>query len=111
MFSCTSDDDGDFANHFGCLCHRPEIQSLTRRMTTELSRRGFVVGVGASIASLGFARRVNAKSAPTSSQPILFTNFRLFDGKSDALRDGQRLLVEGGQIKFVTANDSTSRVI
>jgi imidazolonepropionase-like amidohydrolase len=80
-------------------------------MTTDLSRRGFVAGVGASIASLGFARRVEATSAPTSSQPILFTNFRLFDGKSDALRDGQRLLIEGGHIKFVTANDSTSQVI
>ena len=30
MFSCTSDDDATLVSHSGCLCHRPEIQSLTR---------------------------------------------------------------------------------
>ena len=31
----------------GCLCHRPEIQTLTRRIDADLSRRGFVAGAGA----------------------------------------------------------------
>jgi hypothetical protein len=45
MFSCTSDDDADLVNPAGCLCHRPEIQVLTRRVNTGLSRRGFVAGM------------------------------------------------------------------
>jgi imidazolonepropionase-like amidohydrolase len=43
-----------------------------------------------------------AQLAPaTPSRPILFTNFRLFDGKSGTLRDGLHLLVDGNRIKAV----------
>ncbi|MDL2405884.1 amidohydrolase family protein [Rhizobium calliandrae] len=37
--------------------------------------------------------------------PILFTNFRLFDGKSGALQDGYRLLVDGSRIKSLVRED------
>jgi imidazolonepropionase-like amidohydrolase len=77
-------------------------------MTNELSRRGFVAGVGASIASLGFSRGVKAQSPPPA---VLFKNFRLFDGKSDALRDGIQLLVEGDRIKFANSNSSDAQEI
>jgi len=106
MFSCTSLTDTPIASHAGCLCHRPEIQALTRRISADLSRRGFVAGMSVSAAVLGLPRRVSAQSA--SVQPprsILFTNFRLFDGKSGPLREGLRLLVEGNRIKaIVTGN-------
>jgi hypothetical protein len=36
MFTCTSDDDSDLMKHAGCLCHRPEIQALTRRVNMDL---------------------------------------------------------------------------
>jgi imidazolonepropionase-like amidohydrolase len=102
MFSCTSDDDANLVRHAGCLCHRPEIQVLTRRVSTDLSRRGFVAGMAISIASLGLPRHANAQPVPAQpSRPILFTNFRLFDGKSGSLREGMRLLVEGNRIKAV----------
>ena len=102
MFSCTSDDDANLVRHAGCLCHRPEIQVLTRRVNTDLSRRGFVAGMAISIASLGLPRHANAQPVPAQpSRPILFTNFRLFDGKSGSLREGMRLLVEGNRIKAV----------
>ena len=106
MFSCTSLTVTPLASHASCLCHRPEIQALMRRIGADLSRRGFVAGMTASAAVLGLPRRVSAQ--PASAQPsrsILFTNFRLFDGKSGSLREGLRLLVEGNRIKaIVTGN-------
>jgi imidazolonepropionase-like amidohydrolase len=103
MFSCTSNDDADVVKHTGCLCHRPEIQVLTRRVNTGLSRRGFVAGMTTSIASLGLSRHATALPVPAPpSRPILFANFRLFDGKSGSLREGVRLLVEGNRIKAVS---------
>jgi imidazolonepropionase-like amidohydrolase len=106
MFSCTSLTDTPLASRASCLCHRPEIQALMRRIGADLSRRGFIAGMTASAAVLGLPRRVSAQ--PASAQPsrsILFTNFRLFDGKSGSLREGLRLLVEGNRIKaIVTGN-------
>ena len=106
MFSCTSDDDADLINPAGCLCHRPEIQVLTRRVNTDLSRRGFVAGMATSIASLGLSRHATAQPVPAPpSRQILFANFRLFDGKSGSLREGVRLLVEGNRIKALVAGN------
>ena len=42
-----------------------------------------------------------ARTTPGPPRPIAFTNFRLFDGKSSALREGFGLVVEGGRIKAV----------
>ena len=64
MFSWTSNETTDLTGHAGCPCHSPEVQSLTRRIGAELSRRGFVAGVGASVASLGLVKLANAQSAP-----------------------------------------------
>lgn len=104
MFSCTSSDTPDA--HLGCLCHRPEIRSLTRRIDIDLSRRGFVAGMAASIATLGLGGRARAQAAGAAPPPpVLFTNFRLFDGKSSSLQDGFRLLVDGSQIKSLVQGD------
>jgi len=91
-------------DHLGCLCHRPELQSLSRRIGADLSRREVVAGM-ASISSLGLPSLAAARPAPTPdnpSRPILFTNVRLFDGKSSALREAIRVLVDGNRIKAVT---------
>ena len=101
MFSCTSAETIHDGGAGGCLCHRPEIQTLTRRINADLSRRGFVAGAGASLAALGLPRKAKAETLPEPAPPIVFTNFLLFDGKSGALREGLRLLVEGGRIKSV----------
>ena len=45
MLSCAQVDKPDAAGSVGCLCHRPEIQSLTRRIGADLSRRSLIVGV------------------------------------------------------------------
>src|SRR5271170_3831103 len=99
MFSCSSDDQPDTAASQGCLCCRGELQSLTRRINADLSRRGFVAGIGASIAALGLPRAARAQNASDPTQRIILTNFLLFDGKSNALRGGLALIVEGGRIK------------
>jgi hypothetical protein len=76
MFSCTPDHDEQLTGHAGCACHRPELQALTRRLNADLSRRGFVAGLGASLAMLGLPRRTAAQPTPPA-QSILFRNFRL----------------------------------
>ena len=59
-----------------------------------------------SIASLGLSRHATAQPVPAPpSRPILFANFRLFDGKSGSLREGVRLLVEGNRIKALVAGN------
>src|SRR5271165_3541449 len=104
MFSCTSGDEAISENQGGCLCCRPQIQFLNRRIGADLSRRGFVAGIGASLASLGFTRQVVAQTA--AAPPVVFTNFQLFDGRSRTLRGGLRLLIEADRIKALTSGDA-----
>jgi imidazolonepropionase-like amidohydrolase len=105
MFSCTpANDTADLIPSSGCGCCRSEVRSIGRRIVRDLSRRGFIAGVGASLASLGFTRRVAAQPSD-AVRPVLFSNFLLFDGKSSALQGGLRLLIEAGRIKALAAND------
>ena len=80
------------------------MRSIGQRIVRDLSRRGFIAGVGASLASLGFTRRAAAQP-PDAVRPVLFSNFLLFDGKSSALQGGLRLLVEAGRIKALATNE------
>jgi imidazolonepropionase-like amidohydrolase len=105
MYACTpADDSAEAAPHVGCGCCAPQVRSIARRIDRELSRRGFIAGVGASLASLGFSPRARAQAAE-GARPVVFSNFLLFDGKSSALRGGLRLLVEGGRIKTLATDD------
>src|SRR5215469_10091771 len=94
-----------------CSCCLPQLQLATRRIDRELSRRGFIAGMGASLAtlaSLGLARPAGAQGAPSGpTPPILFRNFLLFDGTSAALRGGLHLLVEGNRIKLIATGELT----
>ncbi len=106
MLSCRSGDEAGLTEHQSCLCHRPGIQAVTRLIEADLSRRGFVAGMTASIASLGLPLGVKAQPMPARPPtPILFTNFRLFDGKSGALREGLVLLVDDNRIKAVSTGN------
>ena len=104
MHSCTQANDDQTGGLSGCACCTPLIQSASRRITAGLSRRGFVAGMGASLAALGFVRRVDAE-AEGPPPPIVLTNFRLFDGRSADLRSGLRLLIEGDRIKQIAAGE------
>jgi hypothetical protein len=82
----------------GCACCSAEVRAITRRLNTNLSRRGFVAGTTASVALLGIAAFSGA-SAQTPTEPAsLFTNERVFDGMNLNPREGMSILVKGGFI-------------
>jgi imidazolonepropionase-like amidohydrolase len=108
MASCTSADHVDASCYSTCFCCHPQLQVATRRINRHLSRRGFIAGAGASLASLGLFRPDRARAAPPGLTPtIVFRNFLLFDGTSEALRGGLHLLVEGKHIKLIATGDLT----
>ena len=104
-----STDEADSNACGSCLCERPDIHAAARRIGADLSRRGFFAGITASVASLGLPLPAAAQAKPAPRpRAILFRNFRLFDGKSASLRDGQSLLVEGSLIKDLAAGNPTA---
>src|SRR6185437_16431463 len=90
-----------------CPCCQPQVQLAAPRINRELSRRGFLAGVGASLATLGLFRPKLAQAAPESpARPLVFRNVLLFAGKSDKLRGGLRVLVEGNRIAQIGGDDA-----
>src|SRR4029450_9359685 len=85
--------------------HTPGLEQITRRMSDDISRRALIGGMAASIAALGarLARGQGGRVPEAPDAPILFTNLRLFDGKSDALRAGLRVRVDRTRIAAVGA--------
>jgi imidazolonepropionase-like amidohydrolase len=106
MFSCTSADQPGVSTYPSCGCCQPQLARAARRISRDISRRGFVAGTGASLAALGFARSARAQTV-SPTRPILFSNFMLFDGKSQALRGGLWLLVDGNRIKQIAGAGPT----
>ena len=105
MFSRKRGDKEDSGHPFACFCQKSEIEFLNNRISVGLSRRGFVAGMAASMLTLILPKLASAQTAPPPANPtlpVLFTNFRLFDGKADTLRDGLYLLVDGNRIQSVT---------
>jgi imidazolonepropionase-like amidohydrolase len=103
MVSCEATDQTGPST---CLCCLPQLRSAARRIDREMTRRGFIAGTGASLASLGLVRPAGAQTvSPGPRPPIMFGNFQLFDGRSNGLRGGLRLLVEGNRIKRIASGD------
>lgn len=103
MFACTELTDN--AKHLACICHQPTFHSATRRFNAGLTRRGFVAGTGASLATmaaLGFPTR---SSAQAQAQPttVVLSNANLFDGVASSARAGVSVLVEGNRIKSIVS--------
>ncbi len=71
------------------------MEVLNRRLSIDLSRRGFI---GALAVALASPRLAEAQAAP---QSILFRNVQVFDGRSSALRPSLSVLVEGNRIKAI----------
>ena len=108
MIFRTSADQVGLSSCPTCLCCTPRLQSAAARINREMSRRGFIAGVGASLMSLGLVPSTGVQAAPSGpTPPIVFGNFLLFDGKSGVLRGGLRLLVEGNRIKQIATGDVT----
>jgi imidazolonepropionase-like amidohydrolase len=94
MFACAPDDERPL-QRAGCLCHTPAFARLNRRLSEKFScptvaGGGFAVGSGGASAA-----------PPARTAPIAFVNLRVFDGKSDTLRSGLEVVVEGNIIKSV----------
>lgn len=82
-----------------------------QRISADLSRRGFVTGMAASMLSLilpGLANAQQATPPGAPARPVLFTNFRLFDGKSSRLRDGLSMSIDGNRIGHITSGQPAS---
>jgi len=94
MFVCAPDDD-TAPQRLGCLCHTPAFARLNRHVSAKfaspaLAASTFAAGsAGASAAS------------PGRNGPVAFVNLRLFDGRSEALRSGLEVVVEGNLITSV----------
>lgn len=89
----------------GCLCCTPFLRDFTRRVTADLSRRTMMMGLGASASSVGLGvyRPARAQTEAPAETPgvTVFSNVRLFDGRSDALRDGLAVVVDGEKVTDV----------
>jgi hypothetical protein len=91
-----------------CICCTQEVQSFTNRVTSDLSRRGFLGGAAASLVGLGlpdFAKAQTSAVPSTTNRPIVFRNLRLFDGTGSALRSGVSVLIEGDKIVDVASGE------
>jgi imidazolonepropionase-like amidohydrolase len=69
------------------------------RVNADQSRRGFLIGSGISIASLGLPDLAAAAAQPNG---VLFENVRIFDGVSDKLSTPTNVLVVGNVIKTIS---------
>ena len=90
---------------YSCFCNKALAQYANRRIGADLARRGFLIGMGATMLSavlpeLAWAQGTSP-AATGAPPPVTFTNFRLFDGKSAALRDGMYLAVDGNRISQI----------
>jgi imidazolonepropionase-like amidohydrolase len=106
MFSRKPGNQNNSAHPFACFCQKSEVEFVNNRISADLSRRGFVTGMAASMLALILPKLASAQTAPlpaSPTQPVLFTNLRLFDGKSGTLRDGLSVLVNGNRIQSVAA--------
>jgi imidazolonepropionase-like amidohydrolase len=101
MFLCAPH-DGEAPRRVGCLCHTPVFARLNAHLAQKFSRYSSRVAIGASLGAFAAGSGSMAATATAASvAPIAFSNLRLFDGKSDALIEGLRVVVEGRTIKSV----------
>jgi imidazolonepropionase-like amidohydrolase len=87
-----------------CACCTAEVRAITRRVDHDLSRRGFLVGSSASVASLGlaaFAAPAQAQASP--ARPVLFRNARVFNGLDANTQPGMSVLLQGDSIAEIAS--------
>lgn len=85
----------------GCGCFSPALQHATKRLDA-FSRRGFLAGLGATVAAAA-ATPGDAFAQAGAPSRTFFTNARLFDGRADSLQSGMQVLVEGDRIAAIDA--------
>jgi imidazolonepropionase-like amidohydrolase len=103
MFECAPE-DGAGPRQAGCLCHTPAFARLNARLSQKFARPSSLKAIGAAFAAGSGSTLARASAAPIAR--IAFTNARLFDGKSDALKQGLRVVVDGATIDAVEPADA-----
>ncbi|HWK72745.1 MAG TPA: amidohydrolase family protein [Povalibacter sp.] len=89
---------------FGCLCHSPAYARLNALMEQKFSRRSFLTGAAAVIGTAAlWPKQASAVIPDAPEGPVVFTNVKLFDGKSNQLVEGKTIIVDGNRIKAVEA--------
>ena len=91
----------------GCSCHSPAIQAALTRITADLSRRGFLAGMGALVGSMALSDQAGAQATPSASTTLL-SNVNVFTGSSLTVRKGMSVLVSGGKIVEMRAGAMTA---
>ena len=89
------------ADRAGCICHSPAFLRLNALVEQKFSRRAFLAGAAAVGATALWPREASAAIPEAPAGPVVFTNVRIFDGKSGQLIEGRRVVVEGNKIKAV----------
>jgi imidazolonepropionase-like amidohydrolase len=100
MFACMPADTTE-PQGFACLCHSPAFARLNAMVERKFSRRAFMTGAAAMSAAAFWPRKASAGIPAAPTTPIAFTNIKLFDGKSSALIEGKRVVIEGNKIKSI----------
>ncbi len=93
----------DTEARYSCACHSPAFARLNAAIEQRLSRRSFLAGAGALGALALSPKGTMAAVPPAPTAPVVFSNVRIFDGKSASLIAGRNLLVEGNRIKAIAA--------
>ncbi|MBN9081255.1 MAG: hydrolase [Rhizobiales bacterium 62-17] len=101
MFEC-SDVNSTETDPFGrCICHSPAFARLNAQLDAKFSRRAFLGGAAAIGAAAFWPKGAAAAIPDAPATPIAITNVRIFDGKSNKLITGSRILIEGNKIKAI----------
>jgi imidazolonepropionase-like amidohydrolase len=79
-----------------CACCLPEVHAAVQRINTQLSRRGLLGGLAASVALANVPALAQSSSGAT-----LFINCNVFAGSTTTIQRGMSVLVEGNRIKTV----------
>jgi imidazolonepropionase-like amidohydrolase len=85
-----------------CLCCAPALARFLTRLAADRSHRPFRAAAASGV-SAGGAVKIS-QAADTAASSVVFTDLRLFDGVSRALRDGLRVIVEDGRISAVESD-------
>ena len=97
------------ASSAGCLCRTPAFARLNARLTEKFFRRGFICSAGATIGALPSGAGSSSLGVPAApGSPIVFSNVRVFDGRSDALLSGLQVVVEGKTITSVGPSENAA---
>lgn len=102
MFTCTPADETEPQGGFACLCHSAAFARLNAMVEQKFSRRSFLTGAAAIVGAAAFWSKEACAAIPDApATSIAFTNIKLFDGKSNKLIEGKRVVVDGNKIKAV----------